>query len=301
MSSTGLHIAKCMKACCASGLIVGILFLWSSQVGGAEGTSKRTRADRAERGECVAAKESIEEQVEKAALSFKVNLPADTKDLLAKEIVSEQWSAEKEFQAIGYSDKDVWKLMSAIAAKTRATNKGTKIDAATIEAIRVEQKVEAVKPTLFTDIYANAERAKIKLVGETPELLYSDLFVQTTKLARSWIPIKEIRHMNTGYMHLVFAKAASPALDADLYGKVKSTIFQQIVHLTIKSCPSEADVEIAGRSLGKTVIEKKRFYAGREYIFWFKLKDHEVARRNYYVAPVPEYQEIEQILFEIPK
>jgi hypothetical protein len=112
-------------------------------------------------------------------------------------------------------------------------------------------------------------------------------------MAKSHVPADEIQKKNDAYLNAVFA-AATPGtvLDERTYAKARQTVFQKIVRLTIRSIPDAAEVKVNGTHVGKTVIEKRPFEAGNEYVFLFTLQGYKNDRRVFYVLPDQPAQEI---------
>ena len=171
-----------------------------------------------------------------------------------------------------------------------------KMTAGSVASAIIEWKAEKVKKTIPEAISINAKNSEITLDKKASNLLRKSLYENTEKLAKSGFTPDQIEHLNNGLIVALFQASPQKRMGKKEYNIAKKTIFRRLVHLTIDSNPQGANVFTASRPIGQTVINKKPFEPGKEYLFKFQLDGYLDAQHTFYISPYPNEQKFIEIL-----
>lgn len=229
--------------------------------------------------------------IEIAEKEAKVELTEEAKDLIVKQFLLEKTIKGEPLEQITLAPNEARQLAALLS-----TTKKNALDLPETEALLADWKFKQTTPLISSQVAMNSKLAGVKLDSAVIKTIERDLLQRTKWMARSNIPVENIRKNNVVYLTAIFAAIQKHNVDERAYRKARETVFEKIIRLTIGSTPLQADVEINGTHVGKTVINDKPVEAGLEYVFVFRLKGYKADRRRYYVLPDQPAQEVNGFL-----
>jgi len=233
-----------------------------------------------------------EQAIRKAAAERKLVLTDDAWRALAVEVVRQDVSMPVDAPKASTDDR-----ARLLLEPVRSPASGKAINAAEAQAAVTTDKVSQVNASLSGDLASFADAGGRAVPNEVKTLLAGDVKKQTEALSRMGLPVEAIKERNDALLKVVAKELATAnTLTPTSYQQASAQIFSRLVNVTITTVPTGATVALDGRALGPGDLAGKPFEPGKSYRLDFTLASYQPAFREFYVTPVPDAQQVTEVL-----